>query len=86
MNSAAEDSVSHTYIVTVTATYTAQMDQVVSSLESSGLRVTKVLGTLGQVIGSAQAQLRAQLESVEGVQSVDEDKIYRLPSPTDPVQ
>lgn len=86
MNESSPDPVSHTYIVTVTSTYTARMDQVVSSLESSGLRINKVLGTLGQVIGHGEEQLRGQLEQVEGVQSVDEDKIYRLPSPKDPLQ
>ncbi|HAY42876.1 MAG TPA: hypothetical protein DCY59_04700 [Micrococcaceae bacterium] len=86
MNQGSPDSVSHTYIVTVTSTYTAQMEQVVSSLESSGLRVNKVLSTLGQVIGHGNEQLRGQLEQIEGVQSVDEDKVYRLPSPKDPLQ
>ena len=86
MNQASPDSVSHTYIVTVTSTYTAQMEQVVSSLESSGLHVNKVLNTLGQVIGHGTEQLRGQLEQIEGVQSVDEDKVYRLPSPKDPLQ
>lgn len=86
MDQDSPDAVSHTYIVTVTATYTAQMEQVVSSLESSGLHVNKVLNTLGQVIGHGNEQLRGQLEQIEGVQSVDEDRVYRLPSPKDPLQ
>ncbi|WP_404286903.1 hypothetical protein [Glutamicibacter arilaitensis] len=77
---------SHTYIVTVTATYTARIDQVVSSLEASGLRINKVLGTLGQVIGHGDEELRAQLQQVEGVQSVDDEKVYRLPNPEEPLQ
>lgn len=77
---------SRTLIITVTATYTSRMEQVVSSLESSGLEVQRVLGSLGQIIGQGAESQVHTFEAVEGVASVDAEQSYQLPDPQQPTQ
>lgn len=74
------------FSVTVDGGHVAELDSVASALAASGMRVERVLGTLGLITGQAPADARAALLAVPGVSSVDEQLRVRLPPPDAPVQ
>ncbi|MBV1778212.1 hypothetical protein KRR55_03665 [Paeniglutamicibacter sp. ABSL32-1] len=83
-----EDSTPETigYIVTVQSQYLGRVQEVTEMLESAGMQVERVLGTLGQIIGRAEEAKRPTLAGVEGVQSVDPARQVRIPPPDSQVQ
>ena len=74
------------YIVTVQGRYLDRIDEVAKMLASAGLDVERVLGTLGQVLGSAGEAAGTALGAVPGVQSVDRARQVRLGPPQGPIQ
>ncbi len=74
------------FSVTVDDGHLADLDAVARALRDSGMRVDRVLGTLGLITGRAPADARASLLAVEGVTSVDEQLRFQLPPPDAPVQ
>ncbi|WP_102158092.1 ketohydroxyglutarate aldolase [Zhihengliuella halotolerans] len=74
------------WIVTVEEKYRAQIGDVTAALESAGLRVDRVLKTLGIVCGSAGGDCRVVFASIEGVASVDAERSIRIAPPDSDVQ
>lgn len=74
------------YIVTVQSQYLDRVQEVTEHLESAGLKVERVLGTLGQIVGRAEEAKRPTLAGVEGVQSVDPDRQFRIAPPDSEIQ
>ena len=74
------------YIVTVQSQYLGRVQEVTELLESAGMHVERVLGTLGQIIGRAEEDKRPTLAGVEGVQSVDPQRQFRIPPPESEIQ
>lgn len=74
------------YIVTVQSQYLDRVDEVASMLESAGLKVERVLGTLGQILGRAEEAKRTTLGGVEGVRSVDPARQFRINPPDSEIQ
>lgn len=88
MGEDAEQSTPETvgYIVTVQNQYLGRVKEVTEMLESAGMRVDRVLGTLGQIIGRAEETTRPTLAGVEGVQSVDPARQFRISPPDSEIQ
>ncbi len=74
------------FSVTVDDGHRADLDAVAAALRDSGMRVDRVLGSLGLITGQAPADARPSLLAVEGVSSVDEQLRVQLPPPDAPVQ
>ncbi len=74
------------FSVTVDDGHRADLDAVAAALRDSGMRVDRVLGSLGLITGHAPADARPSLLAVEGVSSVDEQLRVQLPPPDAPVQ
>ncbi|GAA3321722.1 hypothetical protein [Paeniglutamicibacter sulfureus] len=74
------------YIVTVQSQYLGRVEEVTGQLESAGMTVERVLGTLGQIIGRAEEAKRTTLAGVEGVQSVDPERRFRINPPDSDIQ
>ncbi|GHD09235.1 ketohydroxyglutarate aldolase [Zhihengliuella salsuginis] len=74
------------WIVTVEETYREQIGDVTAALESAGLRVERVLKTLGIVCGSADGDCRVVFARVEGVASVDAQRRVRIAPPDSDLQ
>lgn len=74
------------YIVTVQGRYLDRVDEVAKMLASAGLDVERVLGILGQVLGSAEESAGPALGAVPGVQSVDRARQVRLGPPRGGIQ
>ena len=62
------------------------MEEVTDLLESAGMTVERVLGTLGQIIGRAEESKRPTLAGVEGVQSIDREQKFRINPPDSEIQ
>lgn len=74
------------YIVTVQEQYLGRVQEVAKSLESAGLTIDKVLGTLGQVVGHAQDTGRSRLAGVVGVESVERELRFGIAPPESGIQ
>jgi len=74
------------WIVTVEEPYRARIGDVAAALESAGLRVERVLKTLGIVCGRAGGDCRVVFARVEGVASVDVERAVRIAPPDSDVQ
>lgn len=62
------------------------LDQVADALRAQGMEIAQVLGSLGVITGRVPEDRRETLTAVEGVASVDDELIHRLPPPDAPVQ
>ena len=62
------------------------IDEVAASLRARGMEVAQVLEGIGVITGSAPDDVRPALAAVEGVASVDEELIHRVPPPDAEIQ
>lgn len=74
------------YIVTVQSQYLGRVQEVADRLESAGMEIERVLGTLGQIVCRAQESMRETLAAVEGVQSVDPERRFGIAPPDSEIQ
>lgn len=72
--------------VTVDQQHLAVIGEVAEVLRSRGMQVEQVLTAIGIVIGSLPDERRSALDSVDGVQSVDEQRRFQLPPPDSVIQ
>ncbi|GAA1865191.1 hypothetical protein GCM10009715_10460 [Paeniglutamicibacter psychrophenolicus] len=75
-----------TFIVTVQDAYLERIKEVTKELETAGLKIDRVLGTLGQVVGHAKDSGRNQLAGVRGVESVVPERRLGIGPPESDVQ
>ncbi|MDO5742879.1 MAG: hypothetical protein Q4P23_00310 [Micrococcaceae bacterium] len=75
-----------TFVVTVSGPYMGRVQEVARNLQTAGLQVDRVLGTLGQVHGHAEGSRQASIAAVEGVYSVDPERTYRINPPDSEIQ
>ncbi|MCP9489400.1 MAG: hypothetical protein MSC31_05940 [Solirubrobacteraceae bacterium MAG38_C4-C5] len=73
--------------VLVSGEHLSSIDAVAKALESAGLRVSGVMGTVGVITGATDDpdQLGA-LEQLDGVDSVEVTRKIQLPPPDSPIQ
>jgi hypothetical protein len=71
--------------VTVDPDHLSAINAVADALRARGMRVEQVLES-GFITGSVQADSRQALESVDGVESVDEELGYRIAPPEEDIQ
>ena len=71
--------------VTVHREYLSAIADVAEALRARGMQVEQIL-EMGFITGSAPDDSLWDLKKVSGVQSVDEDLGYQLPSPDDDIQ
>lgn len=84
------------WVVTLDDNYLDRIDQIVAELERAGLRVERVLATIGQVAGcttvaeptqgSIEDPCRERMTVITGVLSVDAVRQFSAPSPDSDVQ
>ncbi|WP_293697245.1 hypothetical protein [uncultured Agrococcus sp.] len=81
------------WIVTVGVQDIDRLDEIVAALESAGLCVDRVLGTLGQITGHTPAEdardaatARASFAAVTGISSVDAVQRFGVAPPDEDVQ
>lgn len=74
------------WIVTVDQQRAARLDDAVADLQAAGLRVNRVLTSLGMIQGRATEQQRDALAAVDGVVSVDVEREHRISPPDADVQ
>lgn len=88
MNNSEEQAAqrSVTFIVTVQEPYLDRVQEVAKSLESAGLTIDRVLGTLGQVVGHAMDSGRTRLAGVDGVESVERELHLGITPPESEIQ
>ncbi|MFC9361610.1 hypothetical protein ACFTZB_34155 [Rhodococcus sp. NPDC057014] len=67
--------------VTVDADHLDTIEAVGAALQSHGMRVDQVYGTIGIISGAVGEDGRAELESVAGVQSVETEHTVQIPPP-----
>lgn len=72
--------------VTVDREHLAAISDVAEALRATGMQVDQVLGDVGMVLGSIEADAEQSVRAVEGVQSVDRSLEFRLPPPDSAVQ
>lgn len=72
--------------VTVEDSHLAVMEEVAQQLRARGMRVERVLYSVGIITGCAPDQDCSALGAVEGVGSVDEQQHFRIPPPGSDVQ
>ncbi|CCQ45071.1 putative uncharacterized protein [Pseudarthrobacter siccitolerans] len=71
--------------ITVDPEHVSTVADVADALRARGMQVEQVL-QMGFITGSAPDDSLPALKSVHGVQSVDEDRGYRLPPPAADIQ
>jgi hypothetical protein len=72
--------------VTVDRDHLAAIADVASALRATGMQVEQVLGDIGMVVGSIEADAESSVRAVDGVQSVDRSLGFQLPPPNSPIQ
>jgi uncharacterized membrane-anchored protein len=72
--------------VTVDDTHLDKIEEVAAHLRSSGMHVDQVLNEIGVISGSVPDDRRQLLQTVTGVQSVEDTATVHLPPPESPVQ
>ena len=75
-----------TFIVTIQEPYLGRVQEVTKSLESAGLTIDRVLGSLGQVVGHAEDSGRSRFAGVAGVESVERELHFGTAPPESDVQ
>jgi hypothetical protein len=68
-------------VVSVADDALGDLDDVVTRLRVAGLRVDRVLDTIGMVTGFVRADAVATLGSVPGVAGVEHQRTHRIPPP-----
>lgn len=63
-----------------------RIDEVVARVEVAGVRVEKVLRSVGVIVGSVEEAGLHALGALDGVGSVEKDRTVRLPPPDSEVQ
>ncbi|GAA3702175.1 hypothetical protein GCM10022377_14780 [Zhihengliuella alba] len=74
------------WVVSVDDAHVARVEDVVAALEDAGLKVERVLVTLGIVCGRADEACRDALQHVMGVASVAPAQTIRVDPPDAPIQ
>lgn len=72
--------------VTVDQEHLAVIFDVAGVLRAKGMHVEQVLGTVGIITGTLPEGRRPDLESAEGVESVDEQRHIQLAPPESGIQ
>ena len=72
--------------VTVAGSGLARIDDLVGRLQSEGMEVEQVLGSLGIVVGSVPAGGRAAITALPDVAAVEGETTFQLPPPDNEVQ
>ena len=72
--------------VTVDRDHLAAIADVASALRATGMQVEQVLGEIGMVVGSIEADAESSVRAVDGVQSVDRSLGFQLAPPNSPIQ
>jgi uncharacterized membrane-anchored protein len=72
--------------VTVDDTHLDKIEEVAAHLRKSGMHVDQVLNEIGVISGSVPDDRRQLLQTVTGVQSVEDTATVQLPPPESPVQ
>lgn len=73
-------------IESVIVTVSGEAEPVADGLRAAGMTVERVLGTVGIVTGSVEAERRASLAAVPGVVAVELDRPVRLAPPDAEIQ
>jgi len=72
--------------VTVDRQHAAAVADVADALRATGMQVEQVLGEIGMVLGTIDADAEQSVRAVDGVQSVDRSLDFQLPPPDSPIQ
>ncbi len=72
--------------VSLDEAHISQINQVADQLRAAGLEVDQVLSTIGIVTGSIESENMSSLSQVDGVESVEQDRTYKLAPPNSDVQ
>lgn len=73
--------------VLVNGEHLSSIDAVAKALESAGLRVSAVMGTVGVITGTTDdPDQLGTLEQLDGVDSVEVTRKIQLPPPDSPIQ
>lgn len=72
--------------VTVDRQHAAAIADVADALRATGMQVEQVLGEIGMVLGTIDADAEQSVRAVDGVQSVDRSLDFQLPPPDSPIQ
>ncbi|MGJ9403156.1 hypothetical protein [Arthrobacter sp. KK5.5] len=72
--------------VTVDSEHADRVEEVASHLSGAGMRVDRVLGSLGMVSGTADDACRPALDAVAGVASIDVQLEVAIAPPEDDIQ
>jgi hypothetical protein len=72
--------------VTVDDAHLGDVEGLAERLRAEGLEVDQVLGDIGIITGSVPADKRRSIDGLEGVDSVEEEATFQLPSPEADIQ
>ncbi len=72
--------------VTVSDSYVDRIDEVAEALKDRGMQVRQVLRAIGIISGSAPVDRERSLQTVDGVEAVEQETTFQLPPPDSPVQ
>ena len=72
--------------VSLDEAHIGQINQVADQLRAAGLEVDQVLSTIGIVTGSIEADIMPSLSQVDGVESVEQGRTYKLAPPNSDLQ
>ena len=72
--------------VTVDRQHVAAIADVAEALRATGMQVEQVLGDIGMVVGTIDADVEPSVRAVDGVQAVDRSLEFQLPPPDSPIQ
>ena len=72
--------------VSVDDEHLEQVDGVAEELKSAGMKVEQVLGSVGIITGSVEAERRADLAGLPGVGSVEDENTFQIPPPDAEIQ
>jgi hypothetical protein len=73
-------------VVSVWEDHLERLDEIAGRLRAHGLRVDQLLTSLGTVTGRIAPSKIVDLEDVDGVASVERERVVQLPPPDSPVQ
>lgn len=73
-------------VVSVSEDHLERLDEIAGRLRAHGLRVDQTLTSLGTVTGRIAPSKIVDLEGVDGVASVERERVVQLPPPDSPVQ
>jgi hypothetical protein len=73
-------------VVSVSQDQAEAIEGIAERLSASGMRVTNVLKGVGTVTGQISRSKIADIERLDGVSAVEEERTVQLPPPDSPVQ